>query len=426
MITNTRQETNWAGNLIYNAARLHRPQTVEQIQELVRASRKVRVLGSRHSFNDIADTPDDLISLEALDQIISIDQELHTVTVEGGIRYGQLCEQLDRAGYALPNLASLPHISVVGACATATHGSGVGNQCLAAVVSAFKMVTADGTEISLSRRQDGDRFAGAVVGLGALGVITELTLDLIPSFQVRQDVYENLSLDQMDSHLDDILQNTYSVSFFTDWQNEQIKQVWLKRKVTDGGTFQAGLDLYGARLARANRHPIPGVSAVNCTEQMGVPGAWYERLPHFRMAFTPSAGEELQSEYLVPRPYTREAIRAISGLSQYMSPLIQVSEARFIAADDLWMSPFYQQDCVGFHFTWVKDWDRVSQVLPMLEQALLPYKARPHWGKLFTMPAERLPSLYSRLPDFQDLVRTFDPDGKFRNAYVDRYIFGVT
>lgn len=417
------KEFNWAGNFVYSATQLHYPETVEQVQEVVRAASKVKVLGSRHSFNNIADSAEDLISLEKLNRIASIDHERHTVTVGGGIRYGQLCEALEREGYALPNLASLPHISVAGACATATHGSGNHNTSLATSVSAMKIVVADGTEIMLSRDQDGDLFQGAVVGLGGLGVVTQLTLDLLPSFQIQQNVYENLSLDQMEVHFEEITSSAYSVSFFTDWRNEMIKQVWLKRQVIEGSTFEVPVELFGATAAPTHRHPIYGVSAINCTEQMGIPGVWYERLPHFRLAFTPSAGEEIQSEYLVPRRYAQEAVRAVSSLSDHISPLIQVSEVRMIAADTLWMSPFYNQPCVGFHFTWLKNWPAVQQVLPLLEEKLAPFNARPHWGKLFTMPAPQVQALYEKLPDFQGLLNRCDPQGKFRNAFLDSYIY---
>ncbi len=417
--------SNWAGNYTYRAARLHAPETVEQVQELVRRGSKLKVLGSRHSFNDIADTSEDLISLEHFDHVGAIDRERRTVTVEAGVRYGQLCPQLHREGYALPNLASLPHISVAGACATATHGSGDRNGNLATAVAALELVTADGDVVGVSREQHGEQFPGAVVGLGGLGVVTKLTLDLVPTFAMRQDVYENLPLAHLEDHFDAIVSSAYSVSLFTDWQNERVNEVWLKRRVTDGAPLELAPELFGATLAPTHRHPIAELSAVNCTEQMGIPGPWYERLAHFRMEFTPSSGEELQTEYLVPRQHAVAAFRAIDRLRDHVAPLLQISEVRTIAADNLWMSPCYQQACVAIHFTWKKDWPGVRQLLPLIEEQLAPLDARPHWGKLFTMPATRVQSLYAKLPDFQDLLRTYDPQGKFRNAFLDTYIFGA-
>jgi xylitol oxidase len=420
------QGRNWAGNLTYGAAARHAPETVEQIQDLVRRSHRVKALGSRHSFNDIADSPGDLISLVRFAPEPVFDRAAHTVTVGAGATYGQLGPVLHRAGYALPNLASLPHISVAGACATATHGSGVGLGNLATVVSALELVTADGARRILSRERDGDQLAGAVVGLGALGVVTRLTLALVPAFAMRQDLYEDLPLAELDAHFDEIMGGASSVSLFTDWQAEEVNQVWLKQPVAaDVPVAAAPAQWFGATLAPAPRHPIARLSAEPCTEQMGWPGPWYARLPHFRLEFTPSSGAELQSEYLVPHPHALGALHAVMDLRAELAPLLQISEVRTIAADDLWMSPCYGQDCVAFHFTWTQDGAAVRDLLPRLEDALAPFQPRPHWGKLFTMPPAAVQALYPRLPDFQALLRALDPEGKFRNAFLDRYIYGV-
>jgi xylitol oxidase len=418
-------QSNWAGNYTYSAARWHWPETVEQVQELVRHCTKLKVLGSRHSFNGIADSSEDLISLEHFDQVVALDRERRTVTVPAGVRYGQLCRNLNREGYALHNLASLPHISVAGACATATHGSGDRNGNLATAVSAMEIVTASGEVVVLSRDQHGEQFYGAVVGLGGLGVVTKLTLDIFPTFDMRQDVYENLPLTQLEDHFEDIVSSAYSVSLFTDWRSARFNQVWLKRRVTGGAAFELEPEWFGATLATSHLHPIAGLSAVNCTEQMGLPGPWHERLPHFRMDYTPSSGEELQTEYLVPRQHAGAAFRLLDGLREHVASLLQISEVRTIAADNLWMSPCYQQACVSIHFTWKKNWPAVRQLLPMIEEQLAPLNARPHWGKLFTLPPARLPSLYEKLPDFRQLLRDYDPPGKFRNAFLDTYIFGA-
>src|SRR5207248_1879498 len=274
------------------------------------------------------------------------------------------------------------------------------------------------------RQRDGEAFLGAVVGLGALGVITEVTLDIEPSFLMRQYVYENMPLAEMKDHFDTIQSSAYSVSLFTDWQNKRISEIWLKSRVEDGHTFDAAPEFFGAKRATKNLHPIAELSAENCTEQMGVPGPWYERLPHFRMGFTPSAGKELQTEYFVPRQHAVEAILAVERLRDQVSPHLMISEIRAIAADKLWMSPCYEQDCVTIHFTLKQDWPAVSKILPVIERELAPFKVRPHWGKLFTMSREQLKTSYERLPDFVALCHQFDPDGKFRNGFLNRNIFG--
>ncbi|MFN8484220.1 MAG: FAD-binding protein [Anaerolineae bacterium] len=417
-------QQNWAGNLTYSAAQPHRPTTVQEIQSIVKNSSKVKALGTRHSFNTIADTPDDLISLERLNQVVALDRERRTVTVEAGMKYGDLGVYLHSAGYALHNMASLPHISVAGACATATHGSGDQNGNLATAVAALELVTGEGEVVTLSREGDGDTFQGAVVGLGALGVVTKMTLDVVPTFAVRQEVYENLPRAQLDAHLDEIMSSAYSVSLLNDWQPDRVNLVWLKRLVTADTAPEVAPQMFGATLAAADRHPIAELSAENCTPQMGVPGPWHERLPHFRMGFTPSNGEELQTEYFVPRQHAVAALRAVTDLREGLAPLLQISEIRTVAADTLWLSPCYRQPCVAIHFTWWKDWAGVAPFLPTLEASLAPFDARPHWGKLFAMPTARVQALYARLPDFRRLAQSLDPRGKFRNAFLDRYIFG--
>lgn len=416
---------NWARNYTYRAAQLHQPETVEQIQELVIRASRLKALGTRHSFNDIADSPGDLVSLERLDNIVALDRDRLTVTVEAGVRYGQLARWLHDQGYALHNLASLPHISVAGACATATHGSGDRHGNLATAVSAIEMVTGNGEVIVLSRERDSQHLEGAIVGLGGLGVVTRLTLEISPTFQMQQDVYRDLAFAELEDHFDELTSSVYSASLFTDWRNATFNQVWLKRHVPDGVTVSAAPELYGATLATGHLHPIETISAENCTEQMGICGPWFERLPHFRLDFTPSSGEELQSEYILARRQAVAAFHAIDEIRDTIAPHLQISEVRTIAGDDLWMSPCYKQDCVAIHFTWKKDWERVRQVLPVLEKQLEPFDARPHWGKLFTMSPERIRSLYEKMTDFQYLLQEYDPQGKFRNGFLDRTIFGT-
>lgn len=389
----------------------------------MRSQRTLKVLGTRHCFNQIADSKDAFLSLKAMDKVVALDPQNKSVTFLAGMNYGQLCPYLHAQGFALHNLASLPHISVVGACSTATHGSGERNGNLATSVSAMELVTAAGEIVHLSRQGDGERFRAAVVGLGAFGVVTKIALDIEPAFEMRQDVYENLPLKELANNFDAIEASGYGVSLFTDWQQQRIGTVWIKSRVEDADARHAP-DFFGAKLAAENLHPIPGISAENCTEQMGVPGPWYERLPHFRMGFLPSAGDELQSEYFVPRPHAVEAILAVERLRDKITPHLLITEIRAIAADDLWLSPCYKQPSIAIHFTWKPEWDAVKKLLPEIERELAPFRARPHWGKLFTMSAQQLRSLYEKLPEFAQLARQFDPQGKFRNDFLETYIFG--
>lgn len=414
---------NWAENYQYKAKQLHEPQTVKEVQALVKQLDQQKALGSCHCFNDIADSPLNQISTANLNQVVSIDEQAKTVSVGAGARYGQFAEELDRKGFALHNLASLPHISVAGACATATHGSGVSNGNLATAVSALEMVTPTGELINLSRKNNPTEFAGAVVGLGALGIVTKVTLDLQDSFQVRQDLFQDLPLQSLQDNFEAIMASGYSVSLFTDWQKKLISQIWVKRKV-DAETRDLGDDFYGAKAASKNLHPITSLSAENCTDQMGVPGPWYERLPHFKMGFTPSSGKELQAEYFVPRKNAVDAILALEKKGDLIYQQLMITEIRTIAADDFWMSPAYQQDSVAIHFTLKQNTPEVLQLLPIIEAELAPFGARPHWGKLFTIAPEVLHERYPKYGDFLKLVKQYDPEGKFRNAYLDLNIYG--
>jgi xylitol oxidase len=421
------QPTNWAGNITFTARRFHRPTSIGEVQAVVASSQCARALGTGHSFNRIADSAGDLISVADLPKIIEVNAGQATVTVSAGVRYGELAARLHEAGYALRNLGSLPHISVAGACATGTHGSGDANGNLSTAVSAVEMVTAQGDVVAVSRAADGDQFRGAVVGLGALGIVTCLTLDIVPTFDVRQYVYENLPRGQLDEHFADIVASAYSVSLFTDWRSSTFRQMWLKRRADEDGSAAPGAApaprprWMGAVLADGPRHPVPGMSASACTQQMGVAGPWHERLPHFRLDFTPSSGEELQSEYLVPRQHAIDALAAIDRIRDQVAPVLQISEIRTIASDDLWMSPSYRRDSVALHFTWIKDTQAVTPVLAAIEDELAPFEARPHWGKLFGTSPAAISRLYERLPDFQRLLRHYDPAGKFRNELMDTY-----
>jgi xylitol oxidase len=415
---------NWAGNIQYSTEKLRSADSLEHVREFVKSQDKLKVLGTRHCFNAIADSNNQFLSLKEMDNVVSLDAAARTVTVAGRMTYGQLCPYLDSHGFALHNLASLPHISVVGACSTGTHGSGEKNGNLPTAVSAIEMINAAGDVIELSRQKDGERFLGSVVGLGALGVVTKLTLDVLPAYQMQQYVYENLPLSELTGHFDEIEAAAYSVSLFTDWQSRRINEVWLKCVIVDGKEFAAPPEFFGAKRAAKNLHPIAELSAENCTEQMGVPGPWYDRLPHFRMGFTPSAGKELQSEYFVPRKNAVEAILAVEKLRDLVNPHLLITEIRAIEADDLWLSPCYKQPSVTVHFTWKPDWPAVSKVLPLIERELAPFRPRPHWGKLFTISPEQLYSRYEKMPDFIKLSRQYDPHEKFRNQFLNANIFG--
>lgn len=412
--------TNWAGNYTYRASVVHQPTSLDELRAIVARAPKIHALGSRHCFNDIADSAE-LISLDGLDQRIEIDRQANTVTVNAGIRYGDLARALDREGYALHNMASLPHISVIGAVATATHGSGDRNKNLSSAVLALELVTSSGDVIHLARGDED--FAGAVVGIGALGVVTRLTLDVQPAYLVRQQVFDHLSWEVVFGEFDALTSASDSVSLFLDY-GDDVDEVWLKTRIDPDKPLPLLTELFGAPASKIALHPVRSLSAETCTEQLGVAGPWFDRLPHFRMDSVPASGNELQTEYIVPRRHAIPALRAVKALAPVIRPHLWISEIRTVAADDFWLSSAYETDAVCIHFSWKLEPEAVSGLLPQVEAALAPFEPRPHWGKLFVATAADLEPRYPRLPDFRKLAERLDPRGAFRNDFLNHHVFG--
>jgi xylitol oxidase len=436
----SRPGLSWSGTVDYGPGPLHRPTSLDALRALVGRSDRMRALGTRHSFSQVAASDADLVTLEAMPGGIDIDTEHRTVRVGAGIRYGELVLALWEQGLALPSMGSLPHISVGGASATGTHGSGDRQRSLASSVRAIELVTADGDLVGFSREADAEVFDGMVLALGALGIVTRLELDLVPAFRMRQAVYLDLPPERMDdASLGAVLASAYSVSMFHHWDGT-IAQVWVKEAVDGTAEGGAGADVdvdgptgivarpgsdpmpgswHGARRSPSPVHPAPDMSPAFCTDQSGEPGPAFERLPHFRMEFTPSSGAEIQSEYFVPRERVGEAVAAVSALAEQIHPLLIVSEIRSTAADELWLSPAHQRASACVHFTWQRRPEEVRAMLPEVEAALAPFSPRPHWGKVFTMAPEAVRAQYPRLVDFQALRDRLDPRRVFRNEYVD-------
>jgi len=410
--------SNWAGTYDYHARELHRPESLDELRDVVARTEKIRPLGTRHSFNDLPDSTGDLVSVAHLVEDPVADAEASRVRVSAGSSYGALAARLDDEGFALHNLGSLPHISVAGACSTGTHGSGVANGALATAVRAVELVTGRGEQVRIG--ESDPRLGGAVVALGALGVVTALELQIEPAYEVRQDVYVDLAWDELLADVRGVMESAYSVSLFTHWTDD-IAQVWLKTRVGDervdlGGAFRGATPAGSRVMSPANE----GLD--NTTVQGGVPGPWYQRLPHFRPDATPSNGDEIQSEYFVPMDQAADAVRAVRRLADDIAPHLLITELRSIAADDLWLSPFNGRDSLGIHFTWMNRPEPARALLPRIEAALAPFEARPHWGKWFAMDAGALAPIYDRLGDFTSLARELDPDGQFRNGYLERVI----
>jgi xylitol oxidase len=410
--------TNWAGNITYTPGELARPSSVEEVQRLVARGGQVRALGTGHSFNRIADTDGTLVAVAGLPPRVELDVERRRAEVSAGMRYGEVFLALHDRGFALPNTGSLPHISVAGANATGTHGSGRSNPVLGRSIRALTMVAADGSLVRLDRDHEPD-FDGCVLALGRLGIVTSVELDLLPAYDIAQTVLLDVTDDALGEHLPELLSAAYSVSVFSALVPDG-NRVWLKERVGDpaGAADRA----WGGRPATVAQHPLDGESTDSATEQLGRIGPWHERLPHFRLDFQPSRGEELQSEYLLPLQHAGAVWAALLELRESIRRALLTIEIRCIAGDPMWLSPTQGAESVAFHFTWAREPDTVAAILELVEAALAPYGPRPHWGKVFRTPDADLRAAYPRMGEFRDLVGRFDPDGRFGNPLVDGWL----
>ncbi len=415
------REHNWSDNYTYRAARIHRPDTIAEISRLVRSVGKIRAIATRHSFNAIADTDGDLLDLRGLSSEPEIDREQRTASVAAGTPYGMLARALQTQGYALHNMGSLPHISVAGAISTGTHGSGDKNANLSSAVAALEFVTATGDLIQV-RRGD-DSFNGMVIGLGAFGIITRVTLDIQPSFDIRQDAFAGLPWATVLANLERVMGAAYSVSIMTRWSGDTADRLWLKTRLSDGLPLEVTAEHLGAKAsahasASGRDHVGTGLT------QFGVPGPWSELLCHFRPDCEPGEVAQIQSEYMIPRDRAITAITRLRAIGDRIDRCLLMGEIRTMAADELWLSPSYGHDTVGLHFTWKREAGAVDEITAEMEELLLPLGARPHWGKLIHAPAGRLAPLYPRMAEFRALADVHDPGGKFRNAFLDYHVFG--
>lgn len=406
---------NWAGTYEYRAPRIVEASTVEDVQRVVREGGSIHALGTRHSFTDLPDTDGTLVDVSGLTGQFDLDEGARTVTVAAGTRYGIVARALDERGWALHNLGSLPHISVGGATATGTHGSGDRNGVLTTAVRGIRYVGADG-DVHEVRRGDAD-FDALAVGVGAFGIIVALTLDIHPGYRMRQDIYTGVTWDAALGDLSALTGAGYSVSLFTRWDPETIDSVWVKTRLEadDDAVGDALLD--GRRLLGSES---PLGSGDNITEVGGVPGSWMLRLPHFRLDREPSFGEEIQTEYFVPREHGAAALAAVRALGDSIRPHLVVSEIRTAGRDELWLSGAYQQDVVIIHFTWLDRPEEVGALLPDIERALRPFDARPHWGKVHGFGADDVARVHPRLADARAVFERLDPEGRFVNAHLER------
>ena len=412
-------ERTWAGTYSFTAQRLISATSVAEVQRAVAAAaasgERVRALGTRHSFNGIADTAGTLITILGIDPDPALDEAARTVTVGSGIRYGELAVWLEERGWALHNMGSLPHISVGGATATGTHGSGNLNGTLSTAVRAIEYVSAEGSLVT-ARSGDPD-FEGLVVGLGAFGIVVRTTLAVQPSYAVRQDTFTGLRWSAVLDDLEGVTGASYSVSLFTNWLGDTMGTAFRKTRLLDDAA--EGDDPDG--WLGSTRDQAAGIfGGVEDNHTGRGAGQWLDRLPHFRLDSTPSHGDEIQTEYFVDRARSADALRAVRALGDRIAEHLLVTELRTTAPDDLWLSGSYGRPTLAIHFTWRNEPEGVHALLPAIEEALAPFDARPHWGKVNTMDAAGLARVHPRLADARALFERLDPAGTFSNGYLEQ------
>lgn len=409
----TTDRSNWAGTYTYRA-RIERPTSLDELGDVVARADHVRGLGTRHSFTDVADGPGVLVDMTGIRTAPVLADDRRSVTLGAGSRYGDVAPELDRQGVALHTMGSLPHISVGGATATGTHGSGSRLGSLSSAVSALEFVDATG-DLRTVRRGEPD-FSGSVLHLGLLGLVRRVTVDVEPTYRMRQDAYGPIPWATFTANVAEVFAAGTTVCCFTNWDGE-VREVLVKSRVPDGADDVAvPSDVLGA----AKLPPVPGDGLR--TARDGSVGPWWDRIPHFTIDSVPSVGSEIQSEHFIPLRLAAEALDAVHALGDRLAPHLHVAELRTMAGDDLLLGPTRGEDVLCIAFTWRKHVDEVAALLPHVEHALAPFGGRPHWGKSTSLGAEDLAGLYPGLPAFRDLVHRTDPGRKFTSGFAERLL----
>lgn len=404
---------NWSENFTFEATGVERPKTIAQLQDVVAAAPRAKAVGTRHCFTRIADSPGGvLVDTSGLDVGVTVDHDTMTATVPAGWSYSKIVAELEAQGVALPNLASLPHVSIAGATATGTHGSGDTNQVMAACMSGIELVDGEG---ELRTIDSGHPDLKALsVGLGAFGIFTTLTVDVEPSYLVQGAYFRETSWQNLLDNLDDVMASAYSVNLHAAYSDTNVRGIWSKYRLEGSEPLDLPDELFG--MTRVEGQLTPGKNTI-----INEPGPWSERLAHFTPESAPSAeGDELQTEYFVDRKHGAAAINALRKMGADLDPHLHGTEIRTVASDDLWLSPCYRRETLSLGMTWRKHEPEVRALLPRMEEALAPFEARPHWAKLFAYDRSALLDQFEHLDATLTLAESYDPNGTFNNPYLER------
>lgn len=418
---------NWSGNQICYPEQRLAPASVTELQTHLRETRgRVRLVGAGHSFSPLATTDHTMISLDRLNGILHSDDTALQATIGAGTRLGRIGARLAEQNQALINMPDIDHQTLAGCVATATHGTGADLGCLSDNIRAMTLVTANGEKLSCSTGHNTDLLRAAQVSLGALGAVTDITLQNTRPYRLKR-VTDWLSIDEILAQADTLAEQHRNFEFyyvpfsgmgFTDTQDitEEPRSSTESLDQNDGAR-----DLKQARdllsWSPTLRRLILGSYMRILQKEVRVSPSWQSYASERRVRFN-------EMEYHLPREDWLAAFREIRQTVERDFPeCFFPFEVRFVKGDDIWLSPFYQRDCVSIAVHRFHEED-YQPMFTALEPIFRKYGGRPHWGKLSNLSADEARALYPRWDDFLALRRELDPDNRFLNPYLAR-LFGV-
>ena len=408
---------------------LEMPKTVEQLADIIKNAQKVRVMGARHSWSKGIITEDTLISLDKINRLLEVDQAQKQIRVQAGIRLKDLVARLEKHGLALSNLGSIDSQSLAGAICTGTHGTGINFQCLASQVEAFRMLDAHGNTHTFNKN-DADFYA-ILVGMGCFGIIYEMILNVVESFQLHA-ITTTAPFDEVIENLEDYV-TTYD--HFKFWwlvpneklvlfkynrtqepPNENNAKRWFKDELLSVALYRSLV-----AIGKLKRNALIPMFNRFLTKEGGRD---YERINKSHIGFlTPVPPVHRETEWSFDYANAQALLRSYKNLllkSEHSYNFVQ--EVRFTKSDDFWLSPSYKRDAIWLSMYNIDPQHYDKQLAHFIAFARA-NGGRPHWGKEAAFDTEYLRRQYEKFDEFTTLVKQYDPNGKFENKWTAR-IFG--
>lgn len=418
---------NWAGNVQFTAQSFIQPENETEIAAALLKSEQLRVVGTGHSWSTICTTNQNLLNLDRYNKVLQVDKEKLQVTVQPGIKLWQLNEYIDKQGLALKNLGSIARQSLAGAISTATHGTGIGFQILASQIEKFKLIKPDGDILEIHSEKDKDLFNLSIVNLGALGVISEMTINVVPAYQLHDRTYV-APLQEVIDNLDELVEET---DHFKLWWFPHVDQAVVYRYTR---TQQAAND---SRLRQWLMDEFLSVNVYRLLLKAGnINRDWRRNINRTLVKKFIQPLNRIEKSYKVfnvlEPPIHREVewafdISVAKELLREYTSFINASkhrinfiqEIRFTKADEYALSP-----CYGRNTMWLGAYNADNfgweELMSDFESLAIKYKGRPHWGKEFNVSATYLQQQYPNFKKFTTLREQFDPTGKLLNDFTKR------